>query len=140
MRIWVDATAPAHPIVLRPLIERFRAAGHEVQITARDYAQTLGLLDRLGLEYHAIGAHGGASRVGKATALAGRTARMIAFGRRGFDVAVAHGSNDLALAAAALRIPAANTFDYEWATLQHNVGCRLARIVAVPEAIPPERL
>jgi predicted glycosyltransferase len=140
MRIWVDATAPAHPIVLRPLIERFRAAGHEVEITARDYAQTLGLLDRLGLEYHAIGAHGGASRVGKAAALAGRTARMIAFGRRGFDVALAHGSNDLALAAAALRIPAANTFDYEWATLQHNVGCRLARIVAVPEAIPPERL
>ncbi|MEA2281144.1 MAG: uncharacterized protein QOK21_1751 [Solirubrobacteraceae bacterium] len=140
MRIWVDATAPAHPIVLRPVIERFRAAGHHVEITARDYAQTLGLLDRVGLEYHAIGRHGGASRVGKAAALAGRTARMIDFGRRGFDVALAHGSNDLALAAAALRIPAANTFDYEWATLQHNVGCRLARIVAVPEAIPPERL
>jgi uncharacterized protein len=140
MRIWVDATAPAHPIVLRPLIERFRAAGHDVEITARDYAQTLGLLERLGLEYHAIGAHGGASRVRKAAALAGRTARMIGFGRRGFDVAIAHGSNDLALAAAALRIPAANTFDYEWATLQHNIGCRLARIVAVPEAIGPERL
>jgi predicted glycosyltransferase len=141
VRIWVDLTAPAHPIVLRPVIERLRAAGHEVEITARDYAQTLGLLDRLGLEHHAIGRHGGASRMGKASALASRTARMVAFGRRGhFDLALAHGSNDLALAAAALRIPAADTFDYEWATYQHNVGCRLARIVAVPEAIPPERL
>jgi predicted glycosyltransferase len=65
---------------------------------------------------------------------------MVAFGRRGFDLALAHGSNDLALAAAALRVPAVNTFDYEWATYQHNVGCRLARLVAVPEAIPPERL
>ena len=65
---------------------------------------------------------------------------MVAFGRRGFDLALAHGSNDLALAAAALRIPAVNTFDYEWATQQHNVGCRLARRVVVPEAIPPERL
>jgi predicted glycosyltransferase len=126
--------------VLRPLIERFRAAGHEVQVTARDYAQTLEILRRLGIEYDAIGAHGGASRTGKLRALAGRTRRMIAFGRQGFDLAIAHGSNDLALAAAALRIPAVNTFDYEWATQQHNVGCRLARRVMVPEAIPPERL
>ncbi len=65
---------------------------------------------------------------------------MIGFGRRGFDLAVAHGSNDLALAAAALGIPAVNAFDYEWATQQHNVGCRLARRVITPEAIPPERL
>jgi len=34
-------TAPAHVLVFRPLIPRFRAAGHEVEITARDYAQTL---------------------------------------------------------------------------------------------------
>src|SRR5829696_4440997 len=134
-------TAPAHPLVLRPIIERLRAAGHEVEVTARDYAQTLDLARRLGIGFTEIGAHGGASRTGKARALAGRTRRMIGFGRgRGFDLALAHGSNDLALAAAALRIPAVNTFDYEWAKVQHNVGCRLARRVIVPEAIPPERL
>ena len=140
MRIWVDMTAPAHPLVLRPVIERLSAAGHEVRITARDYAQTLAIIERLGIPHVAIGAHGGASRRGKLRALGHRTRRMIAFGRRGFDLALAHGSNDLALAAAALRIPAVNTFDYEWATQQHNVGCRLARRVVVPEAIPPERL
>jgi predicted glycosyltransferase len=31
-------------------------------------------------------------------------------------------------------------FDYEWATVQHNVNCRLASAVVVPEAIPPDRL
>ena len=31
-------------------------------------------------------------------------------------------------------------FDYEWATVQHHVNCRLARTVVVPDAIPPERL
>ena len=31
-------------------------------------------------------------------------------------------------------------FDYEWATVQHNINCRLARAVVVPDAIPPERL
>jgi uncharacterized protein len=133
-------TAPAHPLVLRPVIERIRDAGHEVQVTARDYAQTLPLLDRLAISYVPIGAHGGASRRGKAMALADRTRRMIGFGRRGFDLALAHGSNDLALAAAALGVPAVNTFDYEWATQQHHIGCRLASRVMVPEAIPPERL
>jgi predicted glycosyltransferase len=39
-----------------------------------------------------------------------------------------------------LRIPAANTFDYEFAVQQHNVGCRLARRVLTPDRIPPERL
>ena len=27
VRVWVDMTAPAHPLVLRPVIERLRAAG-----------------------------------------------------------------------------------------------------------------
>jgi predicted glycosyltransferase len=31
-------------------------------------------------------------------------------------------------------------FDYEWATIQHTVNCRLARSVVVPDAIPAERL
>src|SRR4051794_6923448 len=140
MRIWIDLTAPAHPVVFRPLISRLRAMGHDVEVTARDYAQTLGLARRLRIEHTAIGRHGGASRSRKLAALVGRTLRMREFGKRGFDLAVAHGSNDLALAAAWLRIPAVNTFDYEWATVQHQIGCRLARVVMVPEAIPPERL
>src|SRR4051795_686431 len=141
MRIWFDMTAPAHPVVLRPVIERLRAAGHDVRVTARDYAQTLPLLERLGMPHTVIGRHGGASRIRKAGALASRTARMIAHGRgQGFDLGVAHGSNDLALAAAVLRIPEVNAFDYEWATKQHQIGCRLAHRILTPDAIPPQRL
>jgi uncharacterized protein len=141
MRIWFDMTAPAHPLVFRPVIARLRAAGHEVSVTARDYAQTLPLLERMGMPHAAVGRHGGASRARKLAALASRTPRLQAWATgRGFDLAVAHGSNDLALAAAALRIPAVNTFDYEWASMQHQIGCRLARRVLVPEAIPAERL
>jgi predicted glycosyltransferase len=141
VRIWFDMTAPAHPIVFRPIIARLRAAGHEVEVTARDYAQTLPLLDRLGIPYTSIGRHGGASQARKAAALASRSPRMIAWARgRGFDLAVAHGSNDLPLASAALRVPEVNMFDYEWATKQHQIGCRIARIVMTPDAISPERL
>jgi predicted glycosyltransferase len=141
MRLWFDMTAPAHPVVFRPVIERLQRDGHDVVVTARDYAQTYELLRSNGIEFTPIGRHGGASRVRKVVELLKRTRSMRGVGRRGnFDLAVAHGSNDLALAAASLRIPAVNTFDYEWATQQHHIGCRLARRVMTPDAIPAERL
>jgi predicted glycosyltransferase len=141
LRIWIDMTAPAHVLVFRPLIPRFRAAGHEVEITARDYAQTLDLLELHGIEAREFGRHGGASRLSKLAQLVSRARAMRKFGKRkGFDLAVAHGSNDLAIAARRLKIPAVNMFDYEWATMQHNIGCRPARRVITPDTIPPERL
>jgi predicted glycosyltransferase len=39
-----------------------------------------------------------------------------------------------------LGIPSATTFDYEWAWLQHQLGCRAATRVVVPASIPPDRL
>jgi hypothetical protein len=134
-------TAPAHVLVFRPLIPRFEAAGHEVEVTARDYAQTLDLLELHGIEHTSFGRHGGASRLRKLGSLLSRTRAMKRFGRgKSFDLAVAHGSNDLAIAAKRLKVPAVNMFDYEFATLQHNIGCRRARRVIVPDTIPPERL
>jgi predicted glycosyltransferase len=59
---------------------------------------------------------------------------------RGFDVALAHGSHELTMTARRLGIPSSTTFDYEWAWLQHQLGCRAATKVVVPDAIPPERL
>jgi predicted glycosyltransferase len=141
VRIWIDMTAPAHVLVFRPIVQRLRERGHDVELTARDYSQTVELLDMHGLTATVFGRHGGASRTEKVAALARRTREMRRFGSgRGFELALAHGSNDLALAAALVRIPAANMFDYEFAVQQHNVGCRLARRVMVPDRIPPERL
>jgi uncharacterized protein len=141
MKIWVDMSAPAHVLVLRPIIERLRAEGHKVEITSRDYAQTQQLLDLHGIEHTPIGRHGGASRVRKAYRLAARSTAMLRFGRgRGFDLALAHGSNDLAIAARALGVPEANMHDYEYAVTQHRIGCRLAKRVMFPDAVPLERL
>ena len=134
-------TAPAHPVVFRPIIRLLRDAGHEVEVTARDYAQNIPLLRADGDRRTPPSARATAGRrpAGKAKALAGRTRNMRRFAAgRGFDLAVAHGSNDLALAAASLRIPAVNTFDYEFAVQQHNIGCRLARRVMTPDTIPPD--
>jgi predicted glycosyltransferase len=128
-------------LVLRPIIERLRARGHEVLITARVYTQTLELLELHDMEYTLIGKHGGASRVRKLMRLIQRTNGMRRFGKgAGFDLAIAHGSNDLAIASRMLGIPEANMHDYEFAVAQHHVGCRLATRVIFPDSVPPERL
>jgi predicted glycosyltransferase len=139
MRVWVDVTNTAHPVVLRPLVERLEAAGHEVAITARPLSQTVDLLEDWGHPFTVIGRHGGASRLGKARAAADRVSRMLRFGGH-FDCALAHGSTDLPIVCRARRIPNTTMFDYEWATLQHSLNCRLANRVLVPDAIPPERI
>jgi uncharacterized protein len=141
MKIWADMSAPAHVLVLRPIIERLRGAGHEVVVTSRDYTQTQELLALHHMDHTPIGRHGGASRVGKLVRLAQRTTLMRRFGQgKGFDLAIAHGSNDLAIASRMLSIPEANMHDYEFAVLQHHVGCRLAKRVIFPDSVPPERL
>ena len=141
MRIWVDLTNSPHVLVLRPVIRALEAQGHRVEVTARDFAQTLGLADRLGIAHEAIGHHRGGRLAAKGVGLASRSLALAnwAKGKR-FDVALGHGSNDITVAAKLLGIPSATTFDYEWAKVQHTVNCRLARRVVVPDAIPPERL
>jgi predicted glycosyltransferase len=193
MRVWIDLTNSPHVLVMRPIIELLRADGHEVRVTARDFAQTLQLLDRFAIEHTAIGHHRGERLGDKAFGLASRSTALVRWARRQsanrpsgafpladptgvrvpavpplavrpsavhpsirrpsavhppsirhparpFDIALGHGSNDVSVAARLLRIPCSTTFDYEWAAVQHQVNCRLAQAVVVPDAIPPERL
>jgi predicted glycosyltransferase len=141
MRVWVDLTNSPHVLVMRPLIDAMRADGHDVEVTARDFAQTLELCERFGIAHTAIGHHRGGRVSSKAVGLFARSGALTRWARgRRFDVAMGHGSNDVSVAAALLRIPAATAFDYEFAAWQHHVNCRLCRVVMVPEAIPPERL
>jgi uncharacterized protein len=147
MRVWIDLTNSPHVLVMRPVIEVLREDGHDVEVTARDFAQTLQLLDRFSIEHTAIGRHRGERLVDKAVGLASRSTALVRWARRHarsadarFDIALGHGSNDVSVAARLLGIPSSTMFDYEWAAVQHHVNCRLARAVVVPDAIPPERL
>jgi predicted glycosyltransferase len=147
MRIWIDLTNSPHVLVMRPVIERLRAEGHDVRVTARDFAQTIELCERFAIAYTEIGHHRGERLGAKAVGLASRSAALVRWAQRDaraagarFDLALGHGSNDVSVAAALLRVPSSTMFDYEWATVQHNVNCRLARAVVVPDAIPPQRL
>jgi uncharacterized protein len=141
MKIWVDCTAAAHPLVLRPIIERLEARGHDVRVTAREYGQTLGVMDRLGISYESVGRHAGASVARKGAAVARRSFALARWARQHrFELAIGHGSVDLGVVSALLRIPSAQMQDYEHAGLQRQLAFRVARRVLVPDAIPPEAM
>ena len=143
MRIWIDLSAPAHPVVFRPLVQRLRdgrprGRGHGARLRADARARSSSRASTRWRSARTAGAPRAASCAAWPAARrrcgAGRARRPR------FDLAAAHGSNDLPIVARALRVPAVDLFDYEWATFQHMIGCRLARRVIVPDAIPPERL
>jgi predicted glycosyltransferase len=82
MRVWIDLTNSPHVLVMRPVIELLREDGHEVRVTARDFAQTLQLLDRFAIEHTAIGRHRGERLADKAVGLASRSAALVRWARR----------------------------------------------------------
>jgi uncharacterized protein len=141
MRVWIDLTNSPHVLVMRPVIRALERRGADVRVTARDFAQTLGLCERLGIAHEPIGRHRGGRLASKGLGLLSRSAGLVRWARgRRFDLAVGHGSNDVTVAARLLGVPVSTAFDYEWARVQHTVNCRLAQAVVVPDAIPPQRL
>jgi predicted glycosyltransferase len=140
-RVWIDLTNSPHVVFFRPILRRLDEAGVESVVTARDFAQTLGLLERFGIPHAVIGRHGGASLRGKGLGLVRRATALTRFGRgRGISQAVSHGSNDLAVAARLLRLHSTVLHDFEGATGMHRINFRLADKVMLPEVIPFESL
>jgi len=137
-KVWIDLTNSPHVLFFRPILRRLDEAGVPTVITARDYAQTLGLLELYGIPHTVIGRHGGARLGGKVTGLARRSLALTRFGRatKGIRQAVSHGSNDLAVAAKLLKVHNTVLHDFEGATTMHKINFRLADKVMVPAVIP----
>jgi uncharacterized protein len=142
VRVWIDISNSPQVPFFRPLVAMLQQRGHEVAVTTREYAQTVELLSLHGIPHEVVGpAHGGAGALGKARAMAGRLRALRRYARsRSFDLALSHASHELPLVARSLGIPSTYAFDYEFARTQHGLGCRAARRVVVPDAIPQDRL
>jgi uncharacterized protein len=139
--VWIDLTNSPHVVFFRPILRRLDEAGVPVLVTAREFAQTVGLLELYGIPHVVIGRHGGAGLPGKVAGLARRSVALARFGRgRNVRQAVSHGSNDLAVAARLLGIHNTVLHDYEGATAMHHINFRLANKVMVPEVVPFESL
>jgi len=140
MRLWIDLANSPHVPFFAALIPEFKQRGHQIELTARDYAQTVELARTAGLTPFVIGGHGGGKLAGKAGNLVGRAASLARWARsRGFDLAVSHNSYAQIAAASGLGIKSVTLMDYEHQPANH-LAFRLASRVIVPRTFPDTAL
>jgi len=140
MRIWIDLANSPHVPFFRALAAEFRRRGHEVEATAREFAQTVELAEAAGFAPEVIGGHGGGGLWGKGANLLGRAWALARWARgRGFGLAVSHNSYTQTVAARLLGLRAVTLMDYEHQPANH-LAFRLASRVVVPEAFPAAAL
>jgi predicted glycosyltransferase len=140
MRIWIDLANSPHVPFFVALREEFVARGHEVEATAREFAQTVELAERAGFAPTIVGGHGGRELAGKAGNLFGRARALRSWARgREFELAVSHNSYSQIIAARALNLRSVTLMDYEHQPANH-LAFRLASRVVVPRAFPEAAL
>lgn len=136
MKFWVDMDNAPHVHVLRPLILELEHRGHTVEITARDYGQTLPLLRLYGLKARCIGRHGGKSKVKKYLFFMTRSVRLLFYACcRRFDAVFTHGARSTYPVARLLNLPIIALGDYEHTAFPRFMG-RWIRLLLIPNVIP----
>jgi len=139
-KIWFDANNSPHVLVLTPIIKELQRRGYETVITARNYAQTIPLIEKSGLEYQAMGKHGGKSKLGKLVASSNRITELAEYisAQGSISGSFCHGSRELIIASKLLGIPSMAMFDYEYA--EKRIKIHLAGGLLVPSVISESRL
>jgi predicted glycosyltransferase len=136
MRIWIDLANSPHVPFFRPLANEFRRRGHNVVVTARQFAETVPLAEAAGFAPQVIGGHGGGKLSGKAGNLVGRGLELARWARgKQIDLAVGHNSYSQILAARALSLRCVTLMDYEHQPANH-LAFPLASRVIVPRDFP----
>lgn len=140
MRIWIDLANSPHVPFFRALVKEFQERGHEIEVTARDFAETVELAQAAGLTPEVISGHGGRELAGKAGNLVRRAWALRGWAHsRAFALAVSHNSYSQILAARSLSLRSVTLMDYEHQPANH-VAFRFAARIIVPRAFPETAL
>ena len=140
MRLWIDLANSPHVPFFKALAARFEEAGHAIEVTARDFAETVPLAKAAGFDAVVVGVHGGRQVSAKAGNLIGRAWSLASWARkRKFDLAISHNSYSQIVAARALRLRCVTLMDYEYQPANH-LAFRLASQIIVPGSFPAEQL
>lgn len=140
MRIWIDLANSPHVPFFKALAVRFAERGHEIETTARDFAETIPLANAAGFSPHVVGTHAGRQVSAKAGNLLNRAWSLATWARkRDFNLAVSHNSYSQILAARALRLRGVTLMDYEYQPANH-LAFRLSSRIIVPSSFPARRL
>ena len=140
MRLWIDLANSPHVPFFKALTKRFAAEGHEIEVTAREFAETIPLALAAGFAPVVVGAHGGRDVSKKAGSIASRAWALAAWARqRKFNLAISHNSYSQILAARVLGVKTITMMDYEHQPANH-LAFRFASRIIVPASFPAERL
>src|SRR5215216_986229 len=140
MRLWIDLANSPHVPFFKALAKRFISQGHEIEITAREFAETVPLAHAVGFAPEIVGVHGGRAVSRKAGGLASRAWALAGWARkRNFDLAISHNSYSQILAARALGVKTITMMDYEHQPANH-LAFRLASRIIVPASFPAKSL
>ena len=136
MKFWIDIVNSPHVHFFKPLMEKLIAQGHDVQVTAREFAQTTSLLDKYKIPFTLIGAHAGPNLTRKIADVFSRAIQLHMFARKyHFDKALTFNSPSMVVAARLLNIPSTVFMDYEYQPLNH-LTFRFAHTVVTPVHFP----
>ena len=140
MRLWIDLANSPHVPLFKALTKRFVADGHEIEITAREFAETVPLAHAAGFAPVIVGIHGGRDVSKKVGTIASRAWALAGWARkRQFDLAISHNSYSQILAARILRLKTVTMMDYEHQPANH-LAFRFASRIIVPTSFPTQRL
>ena len=140
MRLWIDLANSPHVAFFKALAGQFVSHGHEIEITAREFTETVPLAQEAGFKPHVVGVHGGRAVSAKARAIMSRAWVLAGWARRrNFDLAVSHNSYSQILAARILGIRTVTMMDYEYQPANH-LAFRLTSRIIVPTTFPDARL
>jgi len=140
MRLWIDLANSPHVPFFKALTKRFASQGHEIEITAREFAETVPLAHAAGFSPEVVGVHGGRAVSKKAGSIGSRAWALAAWARkRKFDLAISHNSYSQILAARVLGLKTITMMDYEHQPANH-LAFRFASRIIVPASFPAERL
>ena len=136
MRLWIDLANSPHVPFFKALTKRFVADGHEIEFTAREFAETVPLAQAAGFAPTVVGAHAGRDVSKKAGGLVSRAWALAGWARGcKFDLAISHNSYSQILAARMMGLKTVTMMDYEHQPANH-VAFRFASRVIVPASFP----
>lgn len=128
MRVWIDLENTPHAMVFRPIVYSLKARGHEVFVTAKDFGQTLGLLELFDIPHTRVGGGAVGNRVAKVLTVFLRALQLVkVVNHQDIRVSISHGSRSHIIGSYLAKIPCITAYDYEYSskTLVHDLSTRV---------------
>lgn len=139
MKILVDIAHPAHVHFYKHMIRAWELRGHGLLVVARNKEVTTGLLDRLGIQYSAVGRPSRWGRIGQFAELLHRDVVVANAARKfGADIIVTRNPSGVQAARLCGRLGVFDTDDGLSAGIHYQAARPFADYITSPDCLPEQ--